>query len=166
MAGRSPVDRGKGGIKRSMVVDACGIPLGIVIAPANRHDSPLLADTLNTLQPLGELSDRTGVYLDRAYDSDTTRQKLAARGLSVRVPYDMRPFHAQVVQQSSAVGGLPGDADKPGGAAAARIAAAVVEDEPVSVRQAGLGQQRPERVRDERPVDEYHGLACSRELVF
>ena len=26
MAGRSPVDRGKGGLKRSMVVDACGIP--------------------------------------------------------------------------------------------------------------------------------------------
>jgi hypothetical protein len=50
MAGRSPVDRGKRAIKRSMVVDACGIPLEIVIAPANRHDSPLLADTLNSLQ--------------------------------------------------------------------------------------------------------------------
>ena len=32
--GRSPVDRGKRGIKPSMTVDACGIPLGIVIAPA------------------------------------------------------------------------------------------------------------------------------------
>ena len=53
MAGRSPVDRGKGGLKRSMVVDACGIPLGIVIAPANRHDAPLLDDTLDSLQPLG-----------------------------------------------------------------------------------------------------------------
>ncbi len=41
MAGRSPVDRGNQGIKRSMVVDACGSPLGIVIALANRHDSPL-----------------------------------------------------------------------------------------------------------------------------
>jgi transposase len=91
MAGRSPVDRGKGGIKRSMVVDACGIPLGNVIAPANRHDSPLLADTLNTLQPLGELSDRTGVHLDRAYDSDTTRQKLAARGLSTVISEKGKP---------------------------------------------------------------------------
>ncbi len=70
------MDRGKGGIKRSMVVDACGIPLRIVIAPANCHDSPLLADTLNTLQPLGELADRTSVHLDRAYDSDNTYQKL------------------------------------------------------------------------------------------
>lgn len=91
MAGRSPVDRGKGGIARSMVVDACGIPLGIVIAPANRHDSPLLADTPNTLQPLGELSDRTGVHLDRAYDSDTTRRKLAARGLRAEISEKGKP---------------------------------------------------------------------------
>ena len=91
MAGRSPVDRGKGGIKRSMVVDACGIPLGIVIAPANRHDSPLLDDTLNTLQPLGELPDRTSVHFDRAYDSDTTHQKLAARGLRAEVSEKGKP---------------------------------------------------------------------------
>src|SRR5829696_2002401 len=34
-AGRSPVDRGKRGLKRSMAVDAKGIPLGSVSAPAN-----------------------------------------------------------------------------------------------------------------------------------
>ena len=42
-AGISPVDRGERGIKRSMAVDAKGIPLGAVSAPANRHDSPLLS---------------------------------------------------------------------------------------------------------------------------
>jgi transposase len=41
-AGKSPVDRGKQGIKRSTMVDANGIPLGVLSAPANRHDSPLL----------------------------------------------------------------------------------------------------------------------------
>jgi transposase len=91
MAGRSPVDRSKGGIKRSMVVDACGIPLGIVIAPANRHDSLLLADTLDTLHALGELPDRTTVHLDRAYDSDTTRQKLAAHGLRAEISEKGKP---------------------------------------------------------------------------
>jgi len=45
-AGRSPVDRGKRGLKRSMAVDARGIPLGCVSAPANRHDSPLLVPIL------------------------------------------------------------------------------------------------------------------------
>jgi hypothetical protein len=32
-AGRNPVDRGKGGLKRSAMVDACGIPLGAMAAP-------------------------------------------------------------------------------------------------------------------------------------
>jgi len=80
-AGRSPVDRGKEGIKRSTVVDARGIPLGTITAPANRHDSPLLEATLDTLEPLGELPDRARVHLDRAYDSATTRRELMARGL-------------------------------------------------------------------------------------
>jgi transposase len=42
-AGPSPVDRRKGGLKRSVATEASGIPLGIVSAGANRHDSPLLA---------------------------------------------------------------------------------------------------------------------------
>jgi hypothetical protein len=33
-AGKNPVDRGKRGIERSMAVDASGIPLGAVSAPA------------------------------------------------------------------------------------------------------------------------------------
>jgi transposase len=82
MAGKSPVDRGKQGIKRSTVVDANGIPLGAIAAPANRHDSPLLEDTLDTLAALGELPERMSVHLDRGYDSQSTREKLKARGLS------------------------------------------------------------------------------------
>lgn len=45
-AGKSPVDRGKQGTKRSTAVDGKGIPIGAVNAPANRHDSPLLVPTL------------------------------------------------------------------------------------------------------------------------
>ncbi len=86
-AGRSPVNRGKRGIKRSTVVDANGIPLGTVTAPANRHDSPLLGETLDTLEVLGPLPERMGVHLDRVYDSEATRQRLRARGLQgVRSP--------------------------------------------------------------------------------
>jgi len=80
-AGRSPVDRAKGGVKRSTVVDARGIPLGTIVAPANHHDSPLLEATLDTLGPLGELPDPASVHLDRGYDSKATREKLEARGL-------------------------------------------------------------------------------------
>jgi len=80
-AGRSPVDRGKQGLKRSVVVDATGIPLGAVAVPANRHDSPLLEPTLATLERLGPLPASITVHLDRGYDSGKTRARLAARGL-------------------------------------------------------------------------------------
>ena len=80
-AGKSPVDRGKQGIKRSTVVDAEGIPLGVVAAPANRHDSLLLADTLDTLEVLGPMPEQVSVHLDRGYDSEATRERLKDRGL-------------------------------------------------------------------------------------
>jgi transposase len=81
MAGRSPVDRGKQGMKRSMIVDAEGIPLGVVAAGAHRHDSPLLAPTLEVLDTLGGLPEAVKVHLDRAYDSKVTRRLLEDRGL-------------------------------------------------------------------------------------
>jgi transposase len=80
-AGRSPVDRGKRGMKRSVAVDAAGIPLGAVAAPANRHDSPLLAPTLGTLRETLGVPAWASVHLDRGYDSKTTRRLLEDRGL-------------------------------------------------------------------------------------
>jgi transposase len=80
-AGKSPVDRGKRGIKRSTMVDANGIPLGVVSAPANRHDSPLLASTLDALEALGLPPESVSVHLDRGYDSNVTRRLLEEREL-------------------------------------------------------------------------------------
>ncbi|MGC5016942.1 IS5 family transposase [Micromonospora sp. DT47] len=81
-AGRSPVDRGKQGMKRSSMVDGHGIPLGRVLAGANRHDSPLLGPTLDHLDDLGPLPDEVTVHLDAGYDSAVTRTLLADRGLT------------------------------------------------------------------------------------
>ena len=52
-----------------------GIPLGIVSAGANRHDSPLLAPTLQAAeQQLGGAAARGAhLHLDRGYDSGPTR---------------------------------------------------------------------------------------------
>ena len=81
-AGRSPVDRGKQGIKRSAAVEANGVPLGTLTASANRHDSPLLAPTLDAVAgTLGGLPEGTSVHLDRGYDSDLSRERLRERGL-------------------------------------------------------------------------------------
>jgi hypothetical protein len=81
-AGKSPVDRGKMGLKRSVAVDASGIPLGTVTAAANRHDSPLLVPTLEAVsETLGALPEGSSVHLDRGYDSGSTRERLRELGL-------------------------------------------------------------------------------------
>jgi hypothetical protein len=90
-AGRSPVDRGKGGIKRSVVVDGRGIPLGSVTAPANRHDSPLLAPTIDAARSLGLVIEDASVHLDRGYDSELTRTRLLERELVAEISKKGRP---------------------------------------------------------------------------
>jgi transposase len=81
VAGRSPVDRGKQGLKRSVVTDGNGIPLHLVTAGANRHDAPLLGPTLAGLDKLDGLPDDVTVHLDRGYDGGPTRALLDALGL-------------------------------------------------------------------------------------
>ena len=72
-AGPSPVDRRKQGMKRSVLVEGDGIPLGRVLAGAHRHDSPLLEPTLDLLAELGPLPEQVTVHLDAGYDSGKTR---------------------------------------------------------------------------------------------
>jgi transposase len=91
-AGRSPVDRGKQGIKRSTAVDARGIPLGTVTASANRHDSPLLAPTLDHVsESVGALPEEASVHLDRGYDTELTRERLEKRGLVAEISKKGKP---------------------------------------------------------------------------
>ncbi len=80
-AGRSPVDRGKQGLKRSTLTDGTGVPLHVVAAGANRPDASLLGPTLAGLDPLGPLPDRIAAHLDRGYDNAPTRTLLA--GLAI-----------------------------------------------------------------------------------
>ena len=82
VAGRSPVDRGKRGLKRSILTDGTGVPVHVVAAGANRHDGPLLGPTLAGLEGLGPLPDMTTVHLDRGYDSDVSRALLADLGFA------------------------------------------------------------------------------------
>lgn len=98
-AGKSPVDRGKQGTKRSLLTDARGIPLGCVSAPANRHDSVYLRPTL---ERLGRFETRFGVglpetitvHLDAGYDSRPTRGLLAELGCRARISTKGFPLQA------------------------------------------------------------------------
>jgi transposase len=95
-AGPSPVDRRKLGMKRSLMVDGRGIPLDRVLAPANRHDSPLLAPTLDKLAEIGPLPDGITVHLDAGYDSGKTRDELQRRSLNGEIAHkgDKAPIQA------------------------------------------------------------------------
>jgi hypothetical protein len=62
-----------GGVKRSLLVEGYGIPLGRVLAGAHRHDSPLLVTTLDRFDDLGPLPEDITVHLDAGYDSSKTR---------------------------------------------------------------------------------------------
>jgi IS5 family transposase len=65
--------------------DGYGIPLDRVLAPASRHDSPLLAPTLDKLSDLGPLPEQIRVHLGAGYDSQKTRDELAARGMTGQI---------------------------------------------------------------------------------
>jgi transposase len=86
VAGPSPVDRRKQGLKRSVATDAHGMPLAALPAPANRRDDGLLAATLEaaatvTAAVVGPLPGQLTVHLDAGYDYQPCRQVLADRGM-------------------------------------------------------------------------------------
>ena len=61
------------------------------MAPANPHDSPLLAETLDALKALGPLPERMSVHLPRGYDSAATRRRLRERGLEAVISEKGKP---------------------------------------------------------------------------
>jgi transposase len=81
VAGPSPVDRRRQGLKRSVGVEAGGVPLAAVPAPANQRDDGLLAATLDAIAVVGPLPARPVVHLDAGYDYQPCRDVLAERGM-------------------------------------------------------------------------------------
>jgi transposase len=86
VAGPSPVDRRKQGLKRSLATEAHGVPLAALPAPANHRDDGLLAATLDaaatvTDAVVGPLHVQLTLHLEAAYDCQPCRQVLADRGM-------------------------------------------------------------------------------------
>ena len=96
VSGRSPVDRGKQGTKRSVACDGDGIPLHLLAARANDHDSPLLEPTLAGIPDMiGLLPDRPCMHLDRGYDSTKTRDLLDVLGFTPHIAVKGQPAPIQ-----------------------------------------------------------------------
>ena len=97
-AGRLPIDRGKGGRKRSTGVDGYGNPLGITGAPANRHDCPLLRDTFEqrSRQLRHHWPQQVTAHLDRGYGSSRTRDLLDEIGFDAQIARKGIPAPIQI----------------------------------------------------------------------
>ena len=52
--GPNPTDRSKGGVKRSLLTKARGIPVGPVLEGANRHNLKRTESTLRSLPPAAQ----------------------------------------------------------------------------------------------------------------
>src|SRR5918995_1689056 len=75
--GRNPTDRGKQGTRRSLLVEAHGIPVGLAVEGANRHDKKLAEATLESIpveRPEPTPDRPQGMCLDKGYDYDDTRE--------------------------------------------------------------------------------------------
>ncbi len=95
-AGRSPVDRGKGGMKRSQLADGAGVPMATVSAPANTRDDALLGPTLDALKDFAPLPAGATVHLDAGYDYRPCREALDERGLVGEIAHRGTPAPIQV----------------------------------------------------------------------
>jgi hypothetical protein len=125
LIGPNPTDRGKRGVKRSLLVEAAGEPLAVVIAGANIHDTKLLAATLDAVvverpQPTAEQPQH--LCLDKAYDNPTGEAAVTAvrlRGAhpphrrGEAVPSDWRAAFSRAPLDGGADTGVALDVSRP-----------------------------------------------------
>ena len=86
--GRNPTDRGKSGVKRSLLTDGQGIPIGLAIDGANRHDMKMVRATIESLvaaRPEASEEEPQGMCLDKGYDYEAVREILAEFGFTAHI---------------------------------------------------------------------------------
>ena len=74
--GPNPTDRAKGGVKRSLLCEGGGVPIGIAIDGANRHDMKMVQSTLESIpveRPKPTRKNPQNLCLDKGYDYDDVR---------------------------------------------------------------------------------------------
>jgi putative transposase len=85
--GPNPTDRGKLGVKRSLLTDGAGIPLAVAVDGANRHDMKLVVATLDGIvvaRPDPEEAPQD-LCLDAGYDYDAVRTDVAERNYTAHI---------------------------------------------------------------------------------
>jgi len=87
--GPNPTDRRKSGTKRSLLVEDNGIPVGLAVNGANRHDMKLTKPTLESI--VAEKSEPTrkspqNMCMDKGYDFPEVRKLLEDWGYTIHIP--------------------------------------------------------------------------------
>ena len=83
VVGANPTDRGKGGVKRHLLTEAGGLPVGLVVTGANIHDVTQVEAVLETmpfLPPLPDEEHPQHFCADKAYDSKEVRAAIRLLG--------------------------------------------------------------------------------------
>jgi putative transposase len=86
--GPNPTDRGKCGVKRSVLTEGHGVPVGLVIAGAQRHDMKLVRSTIQSIvveRPEPTEERPQGMCLDKGYDYDEVRDILREFGFTAHM---------------------------------------------------------------------------------
>ena len=89
-AGANPVDRGRPGTKRHLVVDRNGVPLAVLVSAANVHDSTMFEPLLDAIPPVqgpwGRPRKRPAkLHADKGYDVRRCRAYLRRYGIACRI---------------------------------------------------------------------------------
>ena len=74
--GPNPTDRAKNGVKRSLLTEAHGAPVGVAVDGANRNDFKMLKETLESIpvnRPKPTRNQPQRLCLDKGYDYDEAR---------------------------------------------------------------------------------------------
>ena len=86
--GPNPTDRAKTGTKRSMVVDGKGIPLGITVDAANRHDMKMTKATLQSIvvhRPQPTITLKQHMCMHKGYDFPEVHELLRDYGYTIHI---------------------------------------------------------------------------------
>src|SRR5262249_10705720 len=86
--GPNPTDRGKSGVKRSLRTFGHGVPIGLTIEGANRHDMKLVRPTIESIivdRPEPSEEHPQGMCLDKGYDYEEVRAILSELGFTAHI---------------------------------------------------------------------------------
>ena len=97
--GKNPTDRGKPGTKRGVLTEEGGGPLGLIVAPANAHDSTLIAGIIESIvvdRPDPDAVEQH-LCLDKAFDTEAAEEAVTMAGYEPhirRIGEEARPCDA------------------------------------------------------------------------